>query len=220
MTNYTAARTNMVDSQIHTMGVVYEPVLEAYRLVPREEFVPEDRKGIAYCDEDMPLGHGRWLMEPVTHARLLQAVTPAANDTVLDVGGATGYSAAILARLTGRVVAADPDAAMLAHAERVWRAQGYNNIIVHQAPFADGNATLGPYSLIVLNGSVESVPSALLDQLAPQGRLVAVIRKRGDRIGRATLFVKTATSTVNERILFDAAVPYLPGHEPRNEFVF
>lgn len=220
MTNFAAARTNMVDSQIHTMGVVNEPILDAYRLVPREEFVPEDRKGIAYCDEDMPLGKGRWLMEPVTHARLMQAVTPAANDSVLDIGGATGYSAAILARVTGRVVAVEPDAEFLAHGEKVWASLGYNNIIAHQGAFGDGNASLGAYSLIVLNGSVDSVPSALFEQLAPQGRLVAVVRKRGDRIGRATLFLKTATGAINERVLFDAAVPYLPGLEPRNEFVF
>lgn len=220
MTNFAAARTNMVDSQIHTMGVVHEPILDAYRLVPREEFVPEDRKGIAYCDEDMPLGKGRWLMEPVTHARLMQAVTPAANDSVLDIGGATGYSAAILARVTGRVVAVDPDAQFLAHGEKVWAALGYNNIVPHQGAFGDGNASLGAYSLIVINGSVDSVPPALFEQLAQQGRLVAVIRKRGDRIGRATLFVKTASGTINERVLFDAAVPYLPGLEPRNEFVF
>lgn len=220
MTNFTAARINMVDSQIHTMGVVSEAILEAYRLVPREEFVPEERRGIAYCDEDMPIGHGRCLMEPVTHARLMQAVNPVAGDTVMDVGGATGYSAAILSRLTSRVVAVESEASFLARAEQSWQKLGCTNVMPHQGPFAVGNADQAPYSLIFLNGSVHCIPDALLAQLAPHGRLVGVVRTRNDRIGRAMLFVKSAGGVVSERVLFDAAVPYLPGLEPRNEFVF
>lgn len=220
MTNFTAARINMVDSQIHTMGVVSEEILNAFRTVPREEFVPADRRAIAYCDEDMPIAKGRCLMEPVTHARLVQAVNPTQSDTVLDVGGATGYSAAIFSRLTGRVVAVESDAALLAQAEAAWSKLGCANIIPHQGNFAEGNAATAPYSLIFVNGSVNCVPDALLAQLAPHGRLVAVVRNKEDRIGRATLYLKSAGGAVSERILFDAAVPYLPGHEPRNEFVF
>lgn len=220
MTNFTTARINMVDSQIHTMGVVSDAILEAYKLVPREEFVPEERKGIAYCDEDMPIGEGRFLMEPVTHARLMQAVNPQAGDTVLDVGGATGYSAAILSRLCERVVAVEQDARFLAHAEQSWLKLGRTNIMPHQGSFAAGNAEQAPYNLIFINGSVAAVPEALLAQLAAHGRLVCVVRNTADRIGRAMLFVKTAGGVVSERVLFDAAVPYLPGLEPRNEFVF
>lgn len=220
MTNFTAARINMVDSQIHTMGVVSEPILEAFRLVPREEFVPENARGIAYCDEDMPVAKGRCLMEPVTQARLVQAAMPAANDTALDVGGATGYSAAILSRLTGRVIACDPDAALLAHAEQAWAKMGCNNVMPHQGSFAEGCSANAPYNLIFVNGSVATVPDALLSQLAPHGRMVVVVRAAGAKIGRAMLFIKSAGGAVSERILFDAAVPYLPGLEPRNDFVF
>lgn len=220
MTNFTAARINMVDSQIHTMGVVSEPILEAFRTVPREEFVPEGKRGIAYCDEDMPVSKTRCLMEPVTHARLIQAATPAANDTVLDVGTATGYSAAILSKLTSRVVALEPDVQLLAQAENTWARLGYSNILPHQGAFETGEAPYAPYTLIFVNGSVASVPDALLAQLAPNGRLVAVVKGRNDKIGRAMLFLKSTHGTVSERVLFDAAVPYLPGQEPRNEFVF
>jgi protein-L-isoaspartate(D-aspartate) O-methyltransferase len=220
MTNFTTARINMVDSQIHTMGVVGDAILDAYRLVPREEFVPEARKGIAYCDEDMPIGEGRFLMEPVTHARLMQAVNPVAGDTVLDVGGATGYSAAILSRLCARVVAVEEEAHFLARAEQSWGRLGRTNIMPHQGAFAAGNAEQAPYSLIFVNGSMGAVPEALLAQLAPHGRLVCVLRNKAERIGRAMLFVKSAGGAVSERVLFDAAVPYLPGLEPRNEFVF
>lgn len=220
MTDFTAARNAMVDSQIHTMGVTSEEILNAYRTVRREEFVPEGRRGIAYSDEDMPVAHGRCLMEPVTHARLVQAALPKPSDTVLDVGGATGYSAAILSGLVSRIVAAEPDAALLAIAEASWKKLGCNNIVPHQGAFTAGCAAHGPYSMIVINGSVAGIAEALLEQLAPGGRLVAVVRKADDRIGRAVLVTKSATGAVGERILFDAAVPYLPGQEPRNGFVF
>ena len=220
MTDFTAARNAMVDSQIHTMGVTSEEILNAYRTVRREEFVPEGRRGIAYSDEDMPVAHGRFLMEPVTHARLIQAALPKATDTVLDVGGATGYSAAILSGLVSRIVAAEPDAALLAVAEATWKKLGCNNVVPHQGPFGAGCATHAPYSLIVINGSVAEMPPVLLEQLAPGGRLLAVVRKVNDRIGRAVLVTKSESGGVSERVLFDAAVPYLPGHEPRNGFVF
>lgn len=220
MTDFTAARNAMVDSQIHTMGVVSEDILNAYRSVRREDFVPESRRGVAYNDEDMPIAHGRCLMEPVTHARLIQAALPTQADTVLDIGGATGYSAAILSGLTSRVVAVDTDASLLAAAEASWKALGCNNIIPHQGAFAEGCAAHAPYNLILLNGSVADIPRALIDQIAPGGRLLGVIRKANDRIGRAVLVTKSSAGVVSERVLFDAAVPYLPGHEPRNGFVF
>lgn len=220
MTDFTAARNAMVDSQIHTMGVVSDDILNAYRTVRREEFVPEGRRGIAYCDEDMPVAHGRCLMEPVTHARLLQSAQPKASDTVLDVGGATGYSAAILSSLVSRVIAAEPDAALLALAEATWKKFGCNNIVPHQGAFAAGCAAHAPYNLIVINGSVAELPQPLLEQLATGGRLLAVVRRAGDRIGRAVLVTKSEAGAISERVLFDAAVPYLPGHEPRNGFVF
>lgn len=220
MTDYSAARTHMVDSQIHTMGVVNEDLLEAFRTVPREDFVPDEKRGFAYTDEDLPVSADRILMEPVTHARLLQAAAPTGSDTVLDIGGATGYSAAILAKVVSKVVCVEPDAALLAKGEANWRRQGYGNIVPHQGHFAAGCATHGLYSLIVLNGSVAEIPHELLSQLAPGGRLVGIVKGRADKIGRAILVQKSTDGAIGERILFDAAVPYLPGTEPRNEFVF
>ena len=220
MTDFTAARNAMVDSQIHTMGVTSEEILNAYRTVRREEFVPEGRRGIAYCDEDMPVAHGRCLMEPVTHARLIQAALPKSTDVVLDVGGATGYSAAILSGLVSRIVAAEADATLLAAAEASWQKLGCGNIVPHQGAFAAGCEAHAPYTLIVINGSVAEIPQALIDQLAGGGRLLAVVRKANDRIGRAVLLAKSEGGAISDRILFDAAVPYLPGHEPRNGFVF
>lgn len=220
MPQYAAARTNMVDSQIHTMGVVSEAVLDAFRTVPREKYVPEGRQSIAYNDEDLPVGAGRCLMEPVSHARLLQAALPVKSDIVLDVGCATGYSAAILSALCDKVVALEHDAGLLAFAEKGWAGAGLSNIQARQGAFAEGYASGAPYSLIVLNGAVSHIPDALVEQLAPEGRLVGVVRTAEDRIGRAVLVSRNAQGVISSRTLFDAAVPYLPGLEPRTQFVF
>lgn len=220
MTDFTAARINMVDSQIHTMGVVSEPVLEAFRTVRREDFVPDARRAIAYCDEDLPLSPGRCLMEPVTHARLVQAALPVPGDTVLDVGAATGYSAAIFSRLVDRVVAVEPDPKLLTKAEATWLQLGLRNVTPHSGPFAAGYAVSAPYSLIFINGSMAEIPASLVEQIAPGGRLVGIIKGAQDKIGRAIIITKSETGTVGERVLFDAAVPYLPGHQPRIGFVF
>ena len=220
MIDFTAARTNMVDSQIHTMGVTDDALLEAYRTVPRELFVPEDRRGIAYCDEDFPLGGGRALMEPVTHARLLQSAQPKKSDLVLDVGGATGYSAAILSMVASHVVVVETDEALLNGADQIWRELGISNIAPLKTPLGDAHSAGGPFDLIVVNGAIPSIPKILSDQLAPQGRIVAVIRNRDDRIGRGIIARRDGAGQLSERVLFDAAVPYLPGFEPRKEFVF
>lgn len=221
MHDYETARKAMVDSQIHTMGVVNDAVLEAFRTVQREKFAPESRKAVAYCDEDLQVANGRYLMEPVTHARLMQAALPQAGDNILDIGGATGYSAAVFANLAARVVAVEADSALLGLAQANWRETGFDSAIIpHQGTFADGCTSYGPYSLIFLNGSVAEIPFSLLDQLAPNGRLVAVVKKAEDKIGKAMLISKSDSGIVGERVLFDAAVPYLPGMEPATGFIF
>jgi protein-L-isoaspartate(D-aspartate) O-methyltransferase len=210
----------MVDSQIHTMGVTSDAILDAFRTVPREQFVPSDRVGVAYTDEDMAIAPGRYLVEPVTHARLLQAALPVASDTALDIACGTGYSAAILGSITSRVVAVDDNPVFLGHAEKQWAGMNLNNIVPHMGALAEGCAAHGPYSLIVVNGSVNAISPNWTDQLAPEGRLVAVVKGLDDKIGRAILLKKSASGVLSQRILFDAAVPFLPGFAPKAEFVF
>lgn len=220
MTDFTAARINMVDSQIYTMGVLNDAVLEAYRAIKREKFVPADMRAVAYNDEDLPLPGGRWLMEPVTHARLMQAAAPVATDRVLDIGGASGYSSAILSGLVKEVIAVEKDAALLAQATDAWLSLQCHNVSGELADFSAGCPLHAPYTLILVNGSVAEIPANWVEQLAKGGRMLVVVRKAEDRIGRALHITKNSDGTVSERILFDASVPYLPGHEPRNEFVF
>ncbi|PZO84686.1 MAG: protein-L-isoaspartate O-methyltransferase [Micavibrio aeruginosavorus] len=220
MTDFTTARINMVDSQIHTMGVVNDAVLEAYRTVARENFVPSDKKTVAYNDEDLPLSGGRCLMEPVTHARLMQAAAPVKSDRVLDIGGASGYSAAILSGLVESVVAVEQDSSLMEQAKAAWADMNCANISAVVSGFAAGSAAQAPYSLILVNGSVAEIPAGWVEQLSSGGRMLVVVRKAEDRIGRALHITKNHDGSISERILFDASVPYLPGHESRNGFVF
>ncbi len=215
-----AARNNMVESQIHTMGVVNEGVLNVFNTMRREEFVPEDKKSVAYVDEDLPVGRGRFLIEPLTQARLVQALSPKADERALDIGGATGYTAAILSKLCGSVCALEADSILLSDAEKNWAKLGFGNVVPHNGPHAGGFAQMSPYNVILINGAVADISQALYDQLAVGGRMAAVVKTSGDKIGRATLFTKNAQGHIEKRVLFDAAVPYLPGFEPRNEFVF
>jgi protein-L-isoaspartate(D-aspartate) O-methyltransferase len=217
MIDFAAARKQMVDAQLLPNKVTNARLVEAMGTVPREAFVPEALRGVAYADQDVPVAPGRHVIDPMVFARLLQEAAVRATDTVLDVGCATGYSAAVLARVANAVVAVEehPDLARLA-AENLARA-GADNAAVITGPLFDGYAARAPYDVIVLEGSVPEVPARLLDQLAEGGRLVAVISGRG--IGKATLFAREG-GVVGHRQLFDAGLPPLPGFAREAGFVF
>lgn len=211
----------MVDCQIYPGGVVDPALLDAFRTVPRDRFVMPGQEGIAHSDEDLPIGTGRWLMEPLTHARLLQAALPGPDDVVLDIGGATGYPAAILSRVVSRVVAVETNPAFLSRAGELWKALGYTDITPVTGPLGAGAPGQGPYTLIVLNGAAAVLPPELLDQLAVGGRMVAVMADRpGCAVGQARLIERTSADVLSDRPLFDAAIPCLPEFAPRREFIF
>lgn len=218
--NFEACRQNMVDCQIHTMGVVDEAILNAYRTVPRERFVLPGQEGIAYCDEDLPLGGGRFLMEPLVHARMVQAVKPRPDDVVLDIGTGTGYSAAIFSSLVTTVVATESHAALLKQAEKTWADLSCCNIAAFEGAADRGAPDHAPYSLVFLGGATAFIPERVLDQVAVGGRLIAVLTEEGSNVGKATLVERTSADHFSSRTLFDAATPYLPGLEPRKQFVF
>jgi protein-L-isoaspartate(D-aspartate) O-methyltransferase len=117
MTDYTGARKNMVECQLHPCGISEQRVLDAYNNIPRERFVSQAQRSIAYADHDLPLGHERFLMAPMTHAKLVHAANVGADDVVLDIGGATGYSAAILSQLATTVVAVENQPDFVEHAK-------------------------------------------------------------------------------------------------------
>ncbi len=215
--DYELARRNMVESQVRTNRVTHAGLVEAMETVPREKFVPEHLAGIAYVDEALPLGEGRFVMEPMVLALLLQTAEIDKDDVVLMVGCGSGYGAAIVARLAATVVVVDDNAALAQQATDNLVAMEADNVAIMESPMAEGNAKQGPYDVIVFNGAVGEIPDAIISQLADGGRLVAIVAK-GDGLGKGTLVQKFGSSVVS-REAFDAGTPVLPGFEKKAEFV-
>lgn len=215
--DFAAARKTMVASQIRTNDVTDPLVISALEAVPRELFVPASSRGFAYVDEDLPLGKGRFLMEPMVLARLLQLANVAVTDTALVVGACTGYSAAVLARMVKGVVAVESDREFTDSAARTLGELSVNNATVVMGDLRTGWAARGPYDVIVVEGAVTAIPEALKLQLADGGRLVAIVRQGA--IGRATLVTRIGNA-FGMRQEFDAVTALLPGFEPQPKFVF
>jgi protein-L-isoaspartate(D-aspartate) O-methyltransferase len=218
MVDFAAARSNMVESQIRTNKVTDPHLLDAFETIPRERFVPEPLRGIAYIDEDVALGGERFVMEPMVLAKLLQAARPGPGDVALDLGCGSGYATAILSRLVATVVALEVDAALAAAANQTLDELEIDNALVVEGQLAEGYPKQAPYNVILLNGAVSEVPLAIADQLAEGGRLVTVVSV-GAGLGRATL-MRRDSGVISSRILCDASVPVLPGFEAAPGFVF
>jgi protein-L-isoaspartate(D-aspartate) O-methyltransferase len=218
MSLYETARANMIESQLRPNKVTDERVLDAFARIRRELFVPEGLRGVAYVDEDIPLGGGRFMMEPMVVARLLQAGDVASGDNVLVIGAGTGYEAALLSVLARSVVALeeDPGLARRAHAALVDHAIANVNVV--EGPLPLGYRERAPYEAVLFAGAIAEVPSDIAAQLAEGGRLLAVV-KRGAEVGRATVMTRSG-GTMAERILFDANTPLLPGFRSAPAFVF
>jgi protein-L-isoaspartate(D-aspartate) O-methyltransferase len=217
MADYAQARRVMVDRQVRTADVTDLRIISALLEVPREMFVPAARRAIAYLDLDVPVNEsGRALLKPMVFAKLLQAAGIGETDRVLDVGCATGYSAGVLAKLAGDVVALE-DAALARGAGETLAQIGAKNLSVVSGALAAGWAERAPYDVIVLEGAAEVVPDSLLSQLKDGGRLVAVVGF--GPMGKATLY-RRAGGHATAQPVFDAAAPPLPGFIKPAAFVF
>jgi protein-L-isoaspartate(D-aspartate) O-methyltransferase len=216
MNEYRSVRLNMVESQVRPNKVTDPALLDALLAVPRERFVPESLRGIAYVDDDVPLGNGRYLMEPMVFARLLQFAEIAGGDSVLDIGCGLGYSTAVMARLARRIVAVEDDSALLPGARSLLA--GLANVTLVEAPLAGGCAQHAPYDVILLEGAVAAVPPAIAGQLGEGGRLLTVLHPEHG-MGKAVLMTRR-DGVLGRRVVFDAGTPLLPGFAPQPEFVF
>ena len=221
--DFSERRVRMVDGQIRTTDVTSAPLIEAMLTVPREAFVGAGQQDLAYIDEDIRISDGangggaRYLMEPSPLAKLLQLAEIDASDSVLDFGCGTGYSAALLSRLARSVVALESDSALAEAAKSTLSNLGCQNVTVVTGPLPQGYAAKAPYNVIFIGGSVEEVPPTLLDQLAEDGRLVAVEGQGNSGVAR--LFFK-AGGVVTGRRAFNAAIKPLPGFERAHAFEF
>ena len=216
--DYAAARFKMVENQVRTNRVTDPLVIAALNELPRETFLPEPLRGIAYVDEDIPLGDGRFLMEPLATALMLQTAEIEAGDKILDIACATGYTAAAAARIGHSVVALEDDPKLAERARQIVTQLGLSTVTVVEGPLIEGYPPQAPYDVILFGGAVAEVPWAILEQLAEGGRLVAIIAGEHG-LGRGTVFYKIGGS-VSRRVAFDSSVPVLQAFAPAPKFQF
>lgn len=215
-------RMNMVESQVRPSDVTDRRIMRAMLEVPRELFVPTELKPMAHMDEKIPLtkaspgSPARGLMAPRAFAKLVQLAEIGEGAIVLDVGCATGYSTAVIAKIAQTVVALEVDPALAESAGKTLEQLGHVNAAVVTGSLNNGYASEGPYDAIVVSGAVETVPAVLLDQLKDGGRLVAVMAGLPPR---ATVWRRIGRS-FDRREAFEAAAPALPGFEVSKDFVF
>jgi protein-L-isoaspartate(D-aspartate) O-methyltransferase len=221
MSGFATARQKMVDGQVRPSDVTDVRILDAMLAVPREAFVPEKQRMLAYLDRDLDLREGggpsRFLIKPAVSARMLQAAAIRDTDKVLVAGTAPGYMATVVARLAGQVVATESDALQVAKAKDVLAQLGLGNVTFKATAPAAGDPENAPYDIIVLDGATEVRPDQLYSQLKEGGRLVGVFAITNP--ARATIVTRSHGDFGN-RVLFDASAPVLPGLERLPAFVF
>ena len=220
--DFSLARVRMIESQIRPNGVTDRRIIQAMADIPRENFVPSDRRSLAYMDEDVDISskhhaRPRFLLEPMTLARLIQLLDLEADETVLDVGCGTGYSTAVLANLAKTVVSLECDSDLARQASENLTALDLANARVVTGTLKAGWLADAPFDAILVNGRVPAPPLELLAQLKEHGRLAAVVGENA--MGQGALFTRNGSLSV--RYAFDAGVSCLPGFElPRPAFEF
>ncbi|MDE4131809.1 protein-L-isoaspartate O-methyltransferase [Phaeobacter sp. QD34_3] len=215
MTDFAERRRMMVDTQIRPSDVTKYPIIEAMLAVPRESFVPDAQREAAYADQNLDLDTGRVLLEPRTLAKILDALDIQNDELVLDVACGLGYSTAVTARMAQMVIGVEEDETMGGDAQAQLSEAGADNAIVHIGPMADGAAEHGPYDVILVQGGVEEVPAALLEQLRDGGRIAAIFMSGA--LGEVKIGYKTGDQ-LSWRFAFNAGAPVLPGFAAAREF--
>jgi protein-L-isoaspartate(D-aspartate) O-methyltransferase len=215
MSEFAARRVMMVDTQVRPSDVTKFPIIDAMLSVPRETFVPDDKREAAYVGENLTLVPGRVVLEPRTLAKLLDALDIQPGDLVLDLGCGLGYSAAVIARLAETVVAVEQDETLAADAQRILSEEGVDNAVVVTGKLVDGAPKCAPYDVITVEGGVEIIPDTVLAQLKDGGRIGAVFMDGA--VGTAKVGYKTE-GRMTWRPVFNAAAPVLPGFQMTRGF--
>lgn len=215
MPNYAARRQMMVDTQVRPSDVTKFPIIEAMLSVPREAYVPANKREAAYIGNNLDLGNGRVMLEPRTLGKLLDALDIQPDELVLDLGCGLGYSTAVIARMAEAVVAVEEDEAMAEEAQETLSRHDVDNAAVIAGTLAEGAAKHGPYDVIVLQGAAEHVPEGLLDQLKEGGRIAGLFMEGALGVCRVGYKID---GEVNWRYAFNAGAPVLPGFEKRRAF--
>jgi protein-L-isoaspartate(D-aspartate) O-methyltransferase len=215
--DFARARDIMVESQVRTADVTDPRILHAMRTLPRERFVPAAKRPLAYGDLEIEVAQRRWLMRPRDLAKLVQSIAPQPHERALEIAGATGYGAAVLATCCKHVITLDPEGDLSFAAQAALESAGVSNAKTVSTPAAEGWRDEAPYDVIMLNGAAEIVPDDWIGQLAPGGRLGVIVRQ--GHAGAARIYTRAADA-VAYRTVFDAAPPIAPGLQRKPGFVF
>ncbi len=217
MPDYALRRRMMVDTQVRPSDVTKFPIIDAMLSVPRENFVPAAAREAAYAGEHVPLSKDRVVMDPRILAKMLDALEFDGSELVLDIGGGYGYASALMSRVAQAVVLLEDTPEFAEEAQTQLSDIGADNVIVHEAPLAEGAAEHGPYDVIILQGGVETLPASIADQVKEGGQI-------------ACLFVEGALGSVRIghkidgditwRFAFNGGAPVLPGYNKQEEFSF
>ena len=215
MTDFAARRTMMVDTQVRPSDVTKFPIIDAMLSVPRELFVPREQAEAAYISENVPIAPGRVVLEPRTLGKLLDALNIESDELVLDIGAGYGYSSALVARMAEAVIAVEEDETLASEAQVILSEQGADNVVLHTGPLIEGAAQHGPYDAMLIEGGVEQVPDALLEQLKDGGRIGCVFMEGALGVVRIGYKID---GDVTWRFAFNASAPVLPGFAKQAAF--
>ena len=213
---------NMINGQLITGDVIDETLLDALASVNRSDFVPEQFKNVAYIDEEIALGNGRFLIEPLVFARILKYAAITKSETVLDVGCATGYSTAVISQLAGKVIAIEENKELAAKAKSIFIK--YQNIRFFESELKSGYEKEAPYDVIIIEGAIEIEPKELFVQLREGGRLLAIEHTSPEKIsysglGKLVEYKKIA-GIMYKTMLHDASSHLLEQFRKTASFVF
>ncbi|MCW9042319.1 MAG: protein-L-isoaspartate O-methyltransferase [Pseudopelagicola sp.] len=215
MADYKTLRTTMVDTQVRPSDVTKFTVIDAMLAVPREAFVPRNRRDMAYVGAHVALDGGRVVLEPRTLAKMLDGLDIRDDELVLDIGAGLGYGAAVMARMAEAVVALEDDAGRVAEAQAALSEFGADNVVVQEGELSAGAPEHGPYDVILVEGGVEIMPEAILDQLKDGGRIACLFQEGALGVVRIGYKID---GVINWRFAFNAGAPVLTGFEKHNAF--
>lgn len=217
MTDFATARVAMVDTQVRPSDVTRISVIQSMLAVPREEYVPAEKRPIAYLGEHMLLAPGRVMLDPRVFAKMLDALDLQPGQRVLDIGCGLGYSTAVMARIAGSVVGLEENPDLAQDAASRLAAQGVGNAAVEQGRLAAGLPQHAAFDAIILQGGIETIPDTLTEQLAMGGRIIAIFTE--GQAGQVRMGLRGVNGTSWRRI-FDATAPLLPGFARSKAFEF
>ena len=208
---------NMIDGQVKPLSNIEPSILEALYNIDRKDYTPENFKDFSYSEKNIYLGNERYLLKPAITAKLLSALEVETLETVLIIGSATGYSAAIISKIAETVICIEEDQDLITFSESIASSSSMNNIVFINNKLSNGYIDQGPYSCILIEGAIEEVPTIILDQIAEGGKLVTVIIQNDT--GSAIRYSRKNNQIISQ-FLFSIEAPSLKSFEKAKKFIF